>query len=107
MLLSRHTRRQNIRVKRRQEEWDWPPPRRLRRRDDDGFEDDAPPPPRRTNRQAPPRKTDWASSPITTRIADAYFGFIWFVLKMAFAAFLGVVLYGSGWLFFQSVLLMH
>ena len=54
-----------------------------------------------------PRKTDWASSPITTKIADAYFGFIVFVLKMAFAAFLGVVLYGSGWLFFQSVSLMH
>jgi hypothetical protein len=35
------------------------------------------------------------------------FGFIWLVLKMAFAAFLGVVLYGSGWLFFQSVSLMH
>ena len=51
-----------------------------------------------------PRKTDWASSPITTKIADAYFGFIVFVLKMALAAALG---YGSGWLFFQSVSLMH
>ena len=43
-----------------------------------------------------PRKTDWVSSPITTKIADAYFGFIVFVLKMALAAVLGVVLYGSG-----------
>jgi len=53
------------------------------------------------------RKADWASSPITTKIANAYFGFIVFVLKMALAAVLGVVLYGSGWLFFQSVSLMH
>ena len=54
-----------------------------------------------------PPKSDWASSPITTKIADAYFGFIWFILKMALAAVLGVVIYGSGWLFFQSVSLMH
>jgi hypothetical protein len=97
---------QKMRLKRRREEWDWPPPRRLRRRDDDVFEDEPPPPPRRTNRPPLP-KPDWASSPIITRIADAYFGFIVFVLKMAFAAVLGVVLYGSGWLFFQSVSLMH
>jgi hypothetical protein len=88
------------------QEWDYPPARRLRRRDDDIFEE-APPPPRRTNRRPTPPKTDWASHPITTKIADAYFGFIVFVLKMAFAAFLGVVLYASGWLFFQSVSLMH
>jgi hypothetical protein len=62
---------------------------------------------KRTNELIRPRKTDWASSPTTTKIADAYFGFIWFTLKMAFAAFLGVVLYGSGWLFFQSVSVMH
>jgi hypothetical protein len=94
-----------MRVKRRQEEWDWPPPRRRRRAD--VFEEEAPPPPRRTKRQTPPPKRDWASSPITTKIADAYFGFIVFVLKMALAAALGVMIYGSGWLFFQSVSLMH
>jgi hypothetical protein len=96
-----------MRVKRRREEWDWPPPRRLRHRDDDVFEEDAPPPRRTRIRQSPPPKKDWASSPITTKIADAYFGSILFILKMAFAAFLGVVIYGSGWLFFQSVSLMH
>jgi hypothetical protein len=84
-----------MKVKRRREEWDWPPPRRRRA---DVFEEDAPPP--RTYRP-PPRKTDWVSSPITTKIADAYFGFIVFVLKMALAAVLGVVLYGTGWLFFR------
>ena len=88
------------------QEWDWPPERRR-------------PPtkkirpqrrakrPARTNDLIRPHKTDWASSPITTKIADAYFGFIVFVLKMALAAVLGVVIYGSGWLFFQSVSLMH
>jgi hypothetical protein len=45
-----------------------------------------------------PRKTDWASSPITTKIADAYFGFIVFVLKMALAAILGVVLRAGSFL---------
>ena len=53
------------------------------------------------------RKADWASSPITTKIADAYFGAIVFIFNMAFAAVLGVVIYGSGWLFIQSVALMH
>jgi len=62
---------------------------------------------KRTDELIRPRKTDWASSPITTKIADAYFGFIVFVLKMALAAALGVMIYGSGWLFFQSVSLMH
>jgi hypothetical protein len=76
------------------QEWDWPPerrrpptknaPKRRAKR------------PARTNELIGPRKTDWASSPITTKIADAYFGFIVFVLKMALAAVLGVVLYGSG-----------
>ena len=50
---------------------------------------------------------DWASSPITTKIADAYFGFIVFVLKMALAAALGVVIYAALWLFTSAVLLMH
>jgi hypothetical protein len=54
-----------------------------------------------------PPKSDWASSPITTKIADAYFGSIVFVLKMALAAVLGVVAYGALWLFIQSVSLMH
>jgi hypothetical protein len=35
------------------------------------------------------------------------FRLIVFVLKTAFAAVLGVMIYGSGWLFFQSVSLMH
>jgi hypothetical protein len=89
-------------------EWDWPPERR---RLPTEYVTNVQPNrrakhPARTNELRPP-KHDWASSPITTKIADAYFGFIWFVLKMAFAAFLGVVPYGSGWLFFQSVSLMH
>jgi hypothetical protein len=58
-----------MRVKRRREERDWPPA--PRRRPADVFEEEAPPP--RTDRSLPP-KTDWASSPITTKIANAYFG---------------------------------
>jgi hypothetical protein len=86
------------------QEWDWPPERRRYR--------NAPPKkraknPARTHELIRPPKSDWASSPITTKIADAYFGFIVFVLKMALAAVLGVVFYGSTWLFVQSVSLMH
>ena len=91
------------------QEWDWPPERRRLPRE---YITDVKPkrrakPPTRTNELIRPPKHDGASSPITTKIADAYFGFIVFVLKMALAAVLGVVLYGSGWLFFQSVSLMH
>ena len=88
------------------QEWDWPPDRRRSPTKNIRPERRAKNP-ARTNEFVRPRKSDWASSPITTKIADAYFGFIVFVLKMAFAAFLGVVLYGSGWLFFQSVSLMR
>jgi hypothetical protein len=47
-----------------------------------------------------PPKSDWASSPIATKIADAYFGFILFILKLALAAVLGVVRFG---LAFRSI----
>jgi hypothetical protein len=86
------------------QEWDWPPERR---RLPTKYITEVQPKrrPQRPAIRSP--KSDWASSPITTKIADAYFGFIVFVLKMALAAVLGVVLYGSGWLFFRSVSLMH
>jgi len=54
-----------------------------------------------------PPKTNWASSPTTTKIANAYFCFIVFILKMALAAVLGVVFYGAMWLYSSAVLLMH
>ena len=87
------------------QEWDWPPERR--RSPTKNTPKRRAKRPARTNELIRPPKSDWASSPITTKIADAYFGFIVFVLKMALAAVLGVVIYGSGWLFFQSVSLMH
>jgi hypothetical protein len=75
------------------QEWDWPPEQIT-------HEEHQAPETRqnssRANELLRPHKTDWASSPITTKIADAYFGFIVFVLKMALAAALAVVLYGSG-----------
>jgi hypothetical protein len=76
------------------QEWDWPPERR--RLPTEYVTDVQPrrraPAPKRN--EIKPLKTDWASSPITTKIADAYFGFILFVLKMALAAVLGVVRLG-------------
>ena len=87
------------------QEWDWPPERR-RSPTKNIRPDRRAKRPARTNELRPP-KHDWASSPITTKIADAHFGFILFIFKMALAAVLGVVIYGSGWLFFQSVSLMH
>ena len=90
------------------QEWDWPPERR---RLPTEYVTNVQPKrrakrPTRTNELRPP-KHDWASSPITTKIADAYFGFIVFVLKMALAAVLGVLLYGAIWIIMQALVLVH
>jgi len=53
-----------------------------------------------------PPKTNWASSPTTTKIANAYFCFIVFILKMALAAVLGVVFYGAMWFRIADALIL-
>jgi len=88
------------------QEWDWPPDRRRSPTKNIRPERRAKNP-ARTNEFVRPRKSDWASSPITTKIADAYLRFVFFVFKMVIAAVLGVMLFGSLWIFVQAVSLMH
>jgi len=49
----------------------------------------------------------WASSPTTTKIANAYIRFVFFVFKMVLAAVLGVGIYAGLWLLIQIVSLVH
>jgi hypothetical protein len=70
-----------------------------------GHERDRPPERRRSQRRhqtidAFPRHTGWAS-PTVTRAVDIYLTVVTTMLKMVLGAFLGLVVFGCGWLIVQ------
>jgi hypothetical protein len=76
------------------QEWDYPPERKPARR-------------RPVLIDMQRRHTDWASSPLYTKLADLWIRAVWFTFKMVVAAVCGLVIAGSLWMIAQLASQVH